>query len=140
MNISLDFPVEFLADMLATAVERNLTPEEYLRHCVAFEAKEAHLVDGITKEERKQRKQKIATAFLVRLNKAYKVKFGTTVGMQTRLAEMLNISTAAVSKWYNLPVRPSEVHHAPIAQQLGVREEWLVHGTGAMKSAEKDSA
>jgi len=61
-------------------------------------------------------------------------------GMGARLAKTMHVTPKAVSKWLNGEARPSHDRRVALARWLGVREEWLDYGRGAMLHIDEDTS
>lgn len=60
---------------------------------------------------------------------------------QKKLADLIGTTQPAISQWVAGAKKPSTENLQDVARHLGVRAEWLEHGTGAKKAApSRDSA
>ncbi|MGX1087448.1 phage repressor protein C with HTH and peptisase S24 domain [Pseudomonas sp. AP3_22 TE3818] len=85
----------------------------------------------------------IRAAFVVRLKKALTAHGIDQWGAGARLAEIAKVTPKASSKWLNGESLPGPAKMSAIADALGVKIEWLQHGSGSepafSKLAETDS-
>jgi phage repressor protein C with HTH and peptisase S24 domain len=72
----------------------------------------------------------IRAAFVSRLKKSLAEKGIDQWGAGARLAEMTKVTPKAASKWLNGEAMPGAAKMQAIAENLGVRIEWLQHGSG----------
>jgi len=85
----------------------------------------------------------IRAAFVVRLKKALTAHGIDQWGAGARLAEIAKVTPKASSKWLNGESLPGPAKMSAIADALGVKIEWLQHGSGSepafSKLAEADT-
>lgn len=74
--------------------------------------------------------EEIRAKFASRLKKSLAEKGIDQWGAGARLAEMTKVTPKAASKWLNGEAMPGPAKMHAIATQLGVRVEWLQHGSG----------
>lgn len=74
--------------------------------------------------------EEIRAAFASRLKKSLAEKGIDQWGAGARLAEMAKVTPKAASKWLNGESIPGPAKMQAIAERLGVRIEWLQHGSG----------
>lgn len=74
--------------------------------------------------------EQIRAAFASRLKKSLAGKGIDQWGAGARLAEMASVTPKAASKWLNGESIPGPAKMQAIAANLGVRIEWLQHGSG----------
>lgn len=72
----------------------------------------------------------IRAAFVARLKKSLAARGIDLWGAGARLAEMTKVTPKASSKWLNGESMPGPAKMQAIAQALGVKVEWLQHGSG----------
>ncbi|MCF4997357.1 helix-turn-helix domain-containing protein [Pseudomonas syringae] len=88
--------------------------------------------------------EEIRAAFVARLKKALSAHGIDQWGAGARLAEIAKVTPKASSKWLNGESLPGPAKMNAIADALGVRIEWLQHGSGDApsfsKPAEHDGA
>lgn len=72
----------------------------------------------------------IRAAFASRLKKSLAEKGIDQWGAGARLAEMTKVTPKAASKWLNGESMPGAAKMQAIAENLGVKIEWLQHGSG----------
>ncbi|MDH0100093.1 helix-turn-helix domain-containing protein [Stutzerimonas stutzeri] len=74
----------------------------------------------------------LRSEFVARLKKALAHAGIPEWGAGVRLAEMTGKTPKASSKWWNAESMPGRANMVAIANELGVRVEWLQYGEGAM--------
>uniref|UniRef100_UPI0030DD4DB3 LexA family transcriptional regulator n=1 Tax=Pseudomonas sp. RA_35y_Pfl2_P32 TaxID=3088705 RepID=UPI0030DD4DB3 len=74
--------------------------------------------------------EEIRAAFVARLKKALSAHGIDQWGAGARLAEMAKVTPKAASKWLNGETLPGPAKMSAIATALGVKIEWLQHGSG----------
>lgn len=74
--------------------------------------------------------EEIRAAFASRLKKSLAEKGIDQWGAGARLAEMTKVTPKAASKWLNGESIPGAAKMQAIAENLGVKIEWLQHGSG----------
>ncbi|MFJ2680948.1 LexA family transcriptional regulator [Pseudomonas sivasensis] len=74
--------------------------------------------------------EEIRAAFASRLKKSLAEKGIDQWGAGARLAEMTKVTPKAASKWLNGESMPGAAKMQAIAENLGVKIEWLQHGSG----------
>ncbi|WP_426160221.1 LexA family transcriptional regulator [Pseudomonas sp. TSRC2-2] len=74
--------------------------------------------------------EEIRAAFASRLKKSLAEKGIDQWGAGARLAEMTKVTPKAASKWLNGESIPGAAKMQTIAENLGVKIEWLQHGSG----------
>ncbi|MGY2337945.1 LexA family transcriptional regulator [Pseudomonas sp. SDO5532_S415] len=72
----------------------------------------------------------IRAAFIARLKKALSAHGIDQWGAGARLAEIAKVTPKASSKWLNGEALPGPAKMSAIADALGVKVEWLQHGSG----------
>nr|WP_256594827.1 LexA family transcriptional regulator [Pseudomonas sp. OV226] len=72
----------------------------------------------------------IRAAFVIRLKKALTAHGIDQWGAGARLAEIAKVTPKAASKWLNGESLPGPAKMSAIADALGVKIEWLQHGSG----------
>ncbi|MFM9487888.1 LexA family transcriptional regulator [Pseudomonas monachiensis] len=75
--------------------------------------------------------EEIRTAFVARLKKSLAAHGIDQWGAGARLAEIAKVTPKASSKWLNGESMPGPAKMQAIADALGVKIEWLQHGSGA---------
>lgn len=81
--------------------------------------------------------EEIRAAFVARLKKALSAHGIDQWGAGARLAEMAKVTPKASSKWLNGETLPGPAKMSAIATALGVKIEWLQHGSGEEPSFSK---
>ena len=81
--------------------------------------------------------EEIRAAFVARLKKALSAQGIDQWGAGARLAEMAKVTPKASSKWLNGETLPGPAKMSAIATALGVKIEWLQHGSGEEPSFSK---
>ncbi|MCH4880144.1 helix-turn-helix domain-containing protein [Pseudomonas sp. TMW22090] len=79
----------------------------------------------------------IRAAFVVRLKKALAAHGIDQWGAGARLAEIAKVTPKASSKWLNGESLPGPARMSAVADALGVKIEWLQHGSGDEPSFSK---
>ena len=79
----------------------------------------------------------IRAAFVIRLKKALSAHGIDQWGAGARLAEIAKVTPKASSKWLNGESLPGPAKMSAIADALGVKIEWLQHGSGNEPSFSK---
>ena len=74
--------------------------------------------------------EEIRAAFVARLKKALSAHGIDQWGAGARLAEIAKVTPKATSKWLNGESMPGPAKMSAIADALGVKIEWLQHGSG----------
>lgn len=74
--------------------------------------------------------EEIRAAFVARLKKALSAHGIDQWGAGARLAEIAKVTPKASSKWLNGETMPGPAKMNAIANELGVKIEWLQHGAG----------
>ncbi|AHY43841.1 S24 family peptidase [Stutzerimonas decontaminans] len=82
--------------------------------------------------------EEIRTAFSKRLKAALAAHGVESWGAGARLAKVAGVTPKAASKWLNGEAIPGPSKLLAIANELGVRREWLQYEEGAMSAAQPD--